>query len=69
MKFRKSITSLAAVALISSAALSVPAFAQNDGDDGDDAALWLATAGILGAAVLGVVLGTESNDNNQPVSP
>lgn len=69
MKFRKSMASLAAVALISSAALSVPAFAQNNDDDGDDASLWVATVGIAGAAILGVVLATQNNDHNEPVSP
>lgn len=67
MKFRKSMASLAAVALISSAALSVPAFAQDTDDD--DASLWIAGIGIAGAAVLGIVLGTQGNDHNHPVSP
>lgn len=69
MKFRKSMASLAAVALISSAALSVPAFAENNDNDDDDASLWVATIGITSAAILGVVLATRGHDHNKPVSP
>jgi hypothetical protein len=69
MRFRKSLASLAAVALVSSAAVSVPALAQ-DADDSDDASLWVAGIGIAGAAILGIVLGTQhSNKEVHPVSP
>jgi hypothetical protein len=69
MRFRKSLASLAVVALISSAALSGPAIAQ-DSEDGDDASLWVAGVGIAGAAILGIVLGTQHSDKEvHPVSP
>lgn len=67
MSFRKSLAALAALAMVSTAALSVPALAQ-DSDGDDDASLWVAGVGIVGAAVLGIVLATSGNGENQPVS-
>ena len=67
MTFRKTLTSLAVLGLFSSAVVSVPALAE-DSDNNDDASLWVATAGIAGAAILGIVWGT-SHHKNRPVSP
>jgi len=71
MKFRKSLAPFAAIALISSAVVSVPAIAQDSDNGDDDASMWVAGAGIVAAAILGIVLASKSNGNNvpTPISP
>jgi len=73
MSFRKSLAALAALAIVTGAVASVPAIAQDDPDEQNDASLWVAGVGITGAAILAIVLGTSGNGENDggvtPVSP
>jgi hypothetical protein len=72
MSPRKALASLGALALVSTAVLSVPAFAQEETAGADDT-LWFAAWGLAGAAILTVILTTQDNhphgEENPPVSP
>jgi malic enzyme len=67
MSPRKALTSLAALALVSTAVLSAPAVAQtNQNDD----TLWLLGWGAAGAAILALILSSNPHvAENPPISP
>lgn len=70
MSFRKALASMAALALVSSAAVSVPAIAQDTHDNNRDTALWIVGGGLTVAAILAIIFATKGNGTQtQPISP